>query len=248
MIAAIIQARMGSTRLPGKVLKETNGIPMLKYQIKRVEKAKLIDKTIVATSTLPQDDEICNFCEVENIHCYRGSESDVLSRYYMCALEYGVDVIVRLTADCPLIDPVVIDKVIDLYRGSGADYTANTAPYETSHWPDGSDVEVFSMQALERATKEATLDEDREHVTYYFWNHDEDLRFRVVQLGNTQDWSKYRFTVDYAEDFDVISSVIDKLKEAGKFGHVDEIVDILEDNPDIRELNEKYYFGIGLNK
>lgn len=245
MIAAIIQARMGSTRLPGKVLKKINDIPMLKYQIERVEKAKLIDKVIVATSTLPNDDKIALFCEMNNISCYRGSENDVLSRYSDAAVEYNVDTVVRLTADCPLIDPNIIDKTIDLFNYSNVDYAANTVPPKTSCFPDGSDVEVCSMLAIERASKEATSEEDREHVTFYFWKSAEKHGFRTCQLSNAEDWSKYRFTVDYPEDFEVVKKIIDELSKRNQFGYIPEIIQILKDRPDIYDLNSKYYFGIG---
>ncbi len=245
MVAAIIQARMGSTRLPGKVLSEIGGAPMLEYQIRRVKEAKLIDKVIVATSMSPQDDVIVSFCRLKKITCCRGSESDVLSRYYDVAREYEVDIIVRLTADCPLIDPTVIDRTIDLFHQSSCDYVANTVPPETSRFPDGSDVEVFSMQALECANMEAESEEDREHVTFYFWKSRQGYQFRTSQLSHTEDWSEYRFTVDYPEDFEAVTRIIAILDERKQFGYLDEIIQILKDYPDIYELNSKYYFGIG---
>jgi len=245
MIVAIIQARMGSKRLPGKVLMDLNGIPMLQYQVDRVVKSKIIDQVVVATSTLPQDDEIVIFCKKINIAFFRGSENDVLSRYYDAAIKYKVDTIVRITADCPLINPEVIDRTIELFQNNDLDYAGNTVPPESSQFPDGSDVEVFSMQALERANQEATSKEDREHVTFYFWKSEEKDTFKIAQLGNHENWSKYRFTVDYPEDYQVVKQIDKELKRRNKFGTLEEIIQILKEHPEIVKLNAKYYFGIG---
>ena len=248
MIAAIIQARMGSTRLPGKVLRELSGIPMLQFQVNRVRKSRLLNQVIVATSTLPQDDEIASFCSGNDIPCFRGSENDVLSRYYETAKAYSVDTVVRLTADCPLVDPAVIDRSIELFENGGLDYVANTVPPETSHFPDGSDVEIFSIQALERANREATSESDREHVTFYFWKSEQKNSFSSGQLDNDQDWSKYRFTVDYPEDYDVVTRIVESLNRSNQFGSLEEIIAILKKNSDIVKLNSQYYFGVGWNK
>ena len=245
MIAAIIQARVGSSRLPRKVLKDVNGMPMLQFQIGRVLDSTSIDKVVVATTTLPEDNEIEDLCQNQNIPCYRGSENDVLSRYFDCALAFNADIIVRLTGDCPFVDPLVIDNIISQFLASNSEYIANTVPLETSMWPDGSDVEVFSMDALERANREAMLPEDREHVTFYFWKPDNAQKFNTLQFSNSQNWSKYRFTVDYPEDYQVTVRLLDKLNQSGLYGHINEIVDVLEAYPDIQELNSKYYFGIG---
>ena len=188
MIAAIIQARMGSTRLPGKVLKNMNGSSLLEIQIERVKKSKNIKNIVVATSININDDEIEKFCLQKEINFYRGSENDVLSRYYECAKIYNIQTIVRLTADCPLIDPVIIDKVIDLFIENDVDYSSNTVPPDTSFWPDGSDVEVFSFEAIEKAYKKAKKQEDREHVTFFFWKNKSN-GFKVNQLSNMEDWS-----------------------------------------------------------
>ena len=246
MIIAIIQARMGSTRLPGKVLKEVDGTPLLKYQIDRIKKSFLLDKIIVATSTLQKDDEIEKFCEDNNIECFRGSENDVLGRYYQCAKIYNPDTVIRLTADCPLLDPKVIDRTIRLFIDENADFAANTAPIESSKFPDGSDVEVFSMKALQRAHREVLDTGDREHVTFYLWKYDNG--FKTVQLDTVKDYSKYRFTVDYSEDFEVVKFIIKELKRRNSFGDLEEIIDIIESNPEIMEKNSQYYSGIGWSK
>ena len=248
MIAAIIQARMGSTRLPGKVLRELSGIPMLQFQVNRVRKSRLLNQTIVATSTLTQDDEIARFCSSKDIPYFRGSENDVLSRYYGAAKAYCVDTIVRITADCPLVDPAVIDRSIELFENNTFDYVANTVPPETSHFPDGSDVEIVSLQALERANREVTSESDREHVTFYFWKSKQKNSFSSGQLDNDQDWSKYRFTVDYPEDYDVVTRIVELLNKSNQFGTLEEIITILNKNSDIVKLNSQYYFGVGWNK
>lgn len=245
MITAIIQARMGSTRLPGKVLKEIDGISLLEYQIKRVNKSQLLDKIIVATTIARQDDAIVTLCEKNKIEYFRGSEIDCLARYYQCAKKYNADVIVRLTADCPLSDPHIVDNTINLYINTKADYVANTIPPETSKYPDGTDVEVFSIQALEQAFHEAKNPQDREHVTFYFWKYN---NFKTRQLDNGKDYSKYRLTVDYPEDFEVVKFIVGRLKEKNIFGYLHEIIDILDSNPEIRSKNSQYHFGVGWNK
>lgn len=244
MIVAIIQARMRSTRLPGKVLMEVNGEPLLKIMIKRVMSARKLDKVVVATSDLPADDAIANFCSVNMIDCFRGSEKDVLSRYYKCASDMGAKIIVRLTADCPLIDPKVIDLVVELYEKTEVDYAANTVPTETSMFPDGTDVEVFSYKALELAHNQATDLSDREHVTFFFWRSHTHL-FKTEQLLNTENWSKFRITVDYPEDFIVVQKIITNLFKDENSPSLAEIVEFLKNNPELVALNKKYYFGQG---
>ena len=242
-IIAIIQARMGSTRLPSKVLKEVAGIPLLKYQVNRVNKSILINDVVIATSDVREDDKLKRFCANNNIKCFRGSENDVLSRYYECANKFKANVIVRLTGDCPLVDPKIIDDVINLYFEKKADFASNTVPPKTSTFPDGSDVETFSMEALERAHMEVQDPKDREHVTFYFWKYNK--RFKTAQLTQEQDWSKYRFTVDYIEDLEVVEFIIKKLIERNSFGYLKEIIGIIDSNPIIKQKNAKYYFGIG---
>ena len=244
MIVAIIQARMGSTRLPGKVLKEVDGVPLLKIMLQRVMAARKLDKVVIATSVLPTDNPIADFCASEGYECFRGSEGDVLSRYYDCAAKLGAKVIVRLTADCPLIDTEVIDSVVELYEKAGVDYAANTVPPETSMFPDGSDVEVFSYEALDRAQREATDASDREHVTFYFWR-DPSRGFKTAQLRNTEDWSKFRLTVDYPEDFEVIKVIVSELFHGGACPSLTKIIEFARNRPGLTALNSKYYFGQG---
>ena len=245
MIVAIVQARMGSTRLPGKVLKEVGNTSIIEFQIDRIRQARLVDEVVVATSTQPQDREIVDYCKRRGINCFTGPEDDVLTRYHDCAVKSSASTVVRLTADCPFTDPVIIDQVIALRQESGADFAANTVPPETSYWPDGSDVEVFSMQALSVAHREAETYEQREHVTFFFWKNHDRSRFRTVQLPNSKDWSTYRLTLDYPEDYEVVVQIFAELKRRGQFGHVHQIIEVLEDHPEIAALNAEHYFGIG---
>jgi spore coat polysaccharide biosynthesis protein SpsF len=247
MIGVIIQARMGATRLPGKVLKKLGDNALLDFQISRIKEAKNIDTIVVATTVEDADDEIEVFCNGKGIPCFRGSENDVLSRYYECARDNKFETIVRLTADCPLIDPAVIDKVVTLFFEEKVDYCSNTVPPETSFWPDGSDVEVFSFAALEQAHRNAVKLEDREHVTFFFWK-DKSNGFKTAQLQNFENWSKYRFTVDYQKDYDVVKLIYDEITLRQVYGHIGEIVMVLDDRQDIRMINKDYYFGIGWEK
>jgi len=242
MVIAIIQARMGSTRLPGKVLKIIDGRPMLSYLLDRVLKSTKIDKVIIATSILAIDNPIEDYCKEYRVDCFRGSENDVLSRYYECAKQYNADVIVRLTGDCPLADPNVIDNVIKMFECNSVDYCANTVPVDTSTFPDGSDVEVFSMNALEKAFFEVEDSHSREHVTFQFWQTD---NYKSKQFVAINDYSKYRITVDYPEDFEVISFILTELKSRESFGYLDEVIEILDGNETIKNKNGQYYFGIG---
>lgn len=237
---------MGASRLPGKVLMEIGGAPLLEYQLRRISKSKRLEKVIVATSVAKQDDQIDSFCRKHAIECFRGPQDDVLSRYYECAKKYNADVIARLTADCPFSDPAIIDDVIRLFEEKKADYAANTVPPQTSHFPDGFDVEVFSMRALERANLEAKDPHDREHVTFYFWKYQNG--FRTVQLNFPHDYSQYRVTVDYPQDLEVASFIAEELKKMKKSGAMEEIIGILKTHPEIKEINSQYYFGIGWKK
>lgn len=239
MIGAIIQARMGSTRLPGKVLKNVGEKPLLLHMIERVRKSKKLDKVIVATSILEKDNVIEDFCKENNIDYFRGSESDVLQRYYECAKSYSLDVVVRLTADCPLIDFFMIDKCLENFNEDPElSYYANTCPANLSTYPNGSDIEIFSFNALEKANALENSTEGREHVTHYMCREKE--IFKTGMLKNSQDWSRYRYTVDNHEDFEVVSFLFDEINKKKIDGTTQEIVKILDEHSDIRALNKIY--------
>lgn len=241
MIAAIIQARMGSSRLPNKVLMDIDGMPSLKFMIDRVMKSKHLEKIIIATTKDDKDKVIVDFCIDNNISFYCGSENDVLDRYYQSSKINNVTTIVRLTSDCPLIDPVLIDETINLFRLKNVDYAANAAPPEIKKYPDGSDVEVFSFKALEKVWNEAKDLKDREHVTFYFWKKDK--KFTTAMLDNKYDWGKYRITVDYKEDIELVRKIVKKLNKQGKFGYMNEIIEILESNPELLKINSMHSWG-----
>ena len=245
MIIAIIQARMGSTRLPGKVLMEVNDRPLLAYQLDRISKSKKLDRVVVATSILEVDDAIESFCVDYGVDCYRGSENDVMSRYYDCAKKYNSDIVVRMTADCPFIDPEIIDKVVQKFKDDNVDYCGNTVPPDTNRFPDGSDIEVFSMEVLEQANLEVKDELFREHVTFQFWQDD---KYISSQFTQNKDWSAYRITVDYPEDFEVVRYILNVLNKKRTFGNLGEIISIIDSNNEIKEKNSQYYFGQGWSK
>ena len=233
-ILAIIQARMGSTRLPGKIMKEVNGKPLLLYQLERVKKSKLIDKIVIATTTTKKDDLIINFCEQYNVDCYRGSEEDVLARYYEASQQFGGEVIVRLTSDCPIIDPSIIDKTIKYYIDNLPyyDYVSNTIERT---YPRGMDVEVFSIKALRKAFLESKLKADREHVTAYMYSNA--YKFNIGSVSNNLDLSKHRWTVDTIEDFKLIETILHNLNIENRMFKMEDVINLLDNNPDWFKLN-----------
>jgi spore coat polysaccharide biosynthesis protein SpsF (cytidylyltransferase family) len=242
MIAAIVQARMTSSRLPGKVLKEVMGTPLLAYLIERLSFSKLIDKTILATTTNKEDDDIVDLAIKEKIPFYRGSENDVIDRYYKGAVEFKIRHIVRITSDCPLIDPYLCDKMISKYLNTKVDYI-----YMGPTFAEGLDCEVISFKALEKAWKDSVSKSEREHVTLYIYNHPE--LFKCLVLNNETDDSKYRFTVDEPEDLAVVKKIIEKLYHKGLNPFpTSEIKDFLDKNPDIFGLNAHVVRNEGLLK
>ena len=233
---------MTSTRLPGKVLKEVMGRPLLSYQIERLEKIGEINKIIIATTINKEDNLIIKLCEKEKVPYYRGSEDDVLDRYYEAAKKFGVDHILRITADCPLIDPEICSHVIKVYFGSEVDYV-HTGPT----FAEGIDCEIMSFRALEKAWQEARLKSEREHVTRYFYNHPE--LFTEVALTNKTDDNKYRFTVDNYEDFLVVKAILEALySKSSKLFSANEIKEFLDIHPDVLSLNAHVKRNEGLMK
>ena len=231
---------MGSTRFPGKTLKEIRGKPILEYVISRASLAKKINTVVVATTAEKEDDAIEEFCKKIGVHCFRGSTLDVLDRFYKCSMEYpDNDVIVRVTADCPLIDPKVIDKVISKFEEGEVDYASNVLK-ET--YPDGMDVEVFTRKALEESAREAKLKSEREHVTLYIRNNP---KYKKVNVEDDPDFSKFRLTVDDSRDFEVVSFLIEKY--GGELGYKDYCKDLLE-HPEILSKNANIERNEGLKK
>lgn len=227
---AIIQARMSSSRLPGKVMAEISGRSMLYHVVKRVERAKMIDLVTVATSDLRSDDIIEAFCKNNDIRCFRGNLDDVLDRYYQAAKYFGAQIIIRLTADCPLLDPDIIDRVVRTFSEGNFDYVSNVIEYT---YPDGLDTEVFTFEALERAWQEARLKSEREHVTPYIRNHPE--IFLQANVGYREDISHLRWTVDCPQDMDFVRSVFEQFGDS--FFGMAEILDLLNHQPDLSSKN-----------
>lgn len=228
----IIQARMRAARLPGKVFKKVNGVTLLEYEINRVKKSKLIDKIVIATTTEEQDERIEKLCKQIKIDCFRGSEEDVLNRYFECAKKYPeYKNIIRITGDCPLVDPKIIDQVIDYYLDGSYDYVSSAGKGEET-LPDGMDVEVFRKRVLKIANQEAKLKSEREHVTPFMHK---DKRFKIDYFKLDKDYSKYRLTVDEPEDFEVIEFLIKNSPvEAGYLDYIE----ILNQNSKIMALNQ----------
>lgn len=242
-IIVILQARMSSSRLPNKVLKLIANKPMLQLQIERIQQAKLIDKIIVATSNQREDDAINLLCEQLNITCYRGSLSNVLDRFYRVANEYNADHIVRLTGDCPLIDPQIIDSVIELHLKQRGDYTSNC---RIPCLPDGLDVEVFTKAALNSSWQQATKPSEKEHVTQFMRNHDE--LFTLIDYQYSPDLSAYRWTVDEPDDFEFVTQVYQKLYNQKINFTMSDILSLLEKQPELARINNQFSRNEGLTK
>jgi len=234
-IVAIIQARMSSTRLPGKTMAEILGKPMLWHVVNRMRMARLIDKIVVATTTEPTDDAIAAFCNENGIECFRGDVSDVLDRFYKAAVHYNAGVVVRITADCPLIDAQVVDKIVKVYLEGSYDYVTNTLRYT---YPDGLDVEVISFSALETAWKEAHASAEREHVTPYIRNSG---KFRLKNVENDHDLSfrNFRWTVDEPSDLSFVREVYNNLwSEQKHYFGLGEILKLMNSKPHLKDINK----------
>jgi spore coat polysaccharide biosynthesis protein SpsF len=241
-ITAIIQARMSSTRLPGKILMEVMGRPLLSYLIEQLAQCRLPTDMIIATTKNEEDDRLSDFAEQEGLKVYRGSERDVLDRYYQAALEFGAEHIMRITADCPLIQPDICDWVADVYTKSSCDYARTGESFA-----EGVDCEVFSCEALDKAWKEAKFTSEREHVTLYFRNNPE--IFRTVTLDNESNDSRYRITVDEKEDFQVVRAVLENLYQRSKpYIKIEAIKSFLDSHPEIYSINAHIIRNEGLIK
>ncbi|NDI84638.1 cytidylyltransferase domain-containing protein [Undibacterium crateris] len=243
MILAILQARCSSSRLPNKVLKPILGVPMIARQLERVQRAHLIDHLVVATSDSSSDDPLAALCEDLQISCFRGSLNDVLDRYYQAAASINPDHIVRLTGDCPLADPSVIDMVIEAHLLSGADYTANCVQ---SSFPDGLDVEICKFSVLQQAWEEAKLVSQREHVTLFI-NQQSD-RFKVHHVHAREDLSHLRWTVDNPEDFELVSRIYFNLYRQNPHFTTEDVLALISKEPELFNINQHLERNEGLQK
>ena len=242
-VTAIIQARMGSSRLPGKVLRPLAGRPMLGRIVDRVRSCPAVARVVVATSDRDGDEPIRRFCETSGIDCFAGSELDVLDRFHRAAVAYHGDPLIRITADCPLVDPGLLGKLIALFAEGRYDHVgvatgAGALFLGQGRFPDGLDAECFSAAALERAAHEATSGPDREHVTPYIWRHT-DL-FRCGQLTSPVDYSPLRWTVDNEADFALIANIYAALDAPGRVFGMEDVLRYLAAHPEIAAGNEAF--------
>lgn len=226
-VVAIVQARMGSSRFPGKVMTPVCGVPLIGLLLKRLSKSEKIDQIIVATSDKKDNESMLQYVNNLGYKVYKGSEDDVLDRYYHAAKNTGADAVVRITGDCPLVDPKLVDSVIDRYLKENVDYCSNIAP---ATYPDGLDVEVFSVAALEEAW---TKSSQREHVTPYI----REGKFNKINVSHNDDYSNFRWTVDEPEDLEVIKSIYEHFEPRHDFDWL-EVLELHSEQPKIFSANK----------
>ena len=240
----VIQARMTSTRLPGKVLLELAGAPLIVRMVERVRRIRTPAHIVVAATTQPEDDPLVSVCQGAGIEVFRGHPTDLLDRHYQAAREFDADVVAKIPSDCPLIDPDVIDGVLRLFAQSGGDFVSNLHP---PSFPDGNDTEVMTFETLETAWREATRPMEREHTTSFIWERPH--RFRIANLvwdsvdshGRPRnDSMSHRWTIDYPEDYAFIRRVYDALYPAKPAFTLGDILGLLEADPAIHRINARY--------
>ena len=226
---------MGSTRLPGKVLLKICGKTVLNHLVDRVRQCRLVDEIIVATTTNTQDDKIVDECKKLGVSWFRGSEDDVLSRYYYAARQANTNVVIRITSDNPLCDPVILCSMIDSFisKNNVYDYMSNNL---IRSYPRGLDVEIMSFSSLEMAFENSTLNYEREHVTPYLYEHAE--MFKLKNYQSSKDYSEYRLTIDTEEDFQLVKEVITQLYVRDKYFQLQDIIDFLSANPELVSINQ----------
>lgn len=242
-ILAILQARTSSTRLPNKVLMPILGRPMLALQLERLKRCTTFSAMVVATSTDPSDDALAGLCAREGVDCFRGSLVDVLDRFVCAARPYAPDIVVRLTGDCPLADPALIDEIVTRFVASDLEYLFNCGP---PSYPDGLDVEVTRFAALEAAAREAVLPSHREHVTPFIRNQSD--RFRVGNQASDVDRSGMRWTVDEPEDFEFVKQVYERLYPINPAFSTRDVLALLAAEPALMEINARFERNEGSKK
>jgi spore coat polysaccharide biosynthesis protein SpsF len=239
-VVTVIQARTGSTRFPNKVMQPLVGKPLLARMVERVQQARLVGAVVVATTTDPADDPIETLCQKEGFQCFRGHPTDLLDRHYRAGLQYGAEAVVKIPSDVPLIDPAVIDRVLSHYRRHPEryDFVSNLHP---PSYPDGNDVEVMYIGALEVAWLEAKQDFEREHTTPFFWENPE--RFRIDNVAWETGWDysmTHRWTIDYGADYHFIRAVYEALYPQNPTFGLEDILALLDRRPDVAALNARY--------
>lgn len=233
---------MGSTRLPEKVLLPVdNSNSVIWYVTNQMRFSKFCDKLIIATTTLVEDEKIVDFAKKNSIQYFRGSAEDCLDRYYQCAKSFLISTIVRITSDNPLIDPTLVDDAVKLFNKENYDYVSNCKPRS---FPQGTEVEVFSFDALEKAWKEARKPSEREHVTPYFYNNPE--KFKIFNITNQNDISNLRWTVDRIEDLKFIKALVLRIKKSPIL--MKDILQVLKNEPNLVNLNKNYIMDEGYIK
>lgn len=239
-IVTIIQARMGSTRLPGKILLPLVNEPLLLKMYERVSYSELAGEIVVAITEEESDNELYKLCQQNNIKVFRGNTLDLLDRHYQAAKKYNAKAVIKIPSDCPLIDPEIIDKVILYYINNKEmfDFVSNLHP---PSYPDGNDVEVMSFETLENAWINAKKDFEREHTTPYIWENPDQFRIGNVLWETGLDYSMtHRFTIDYNEDYEFIKRVYNELYDKNKRFGLNDILNLLDEKPEIKMINEMY--------
>ncbi len=244
-VTAIVQARTSSSRLPGKVLKEILGKPMILLELERLQRSKLIDEIMLATSADESDVLLAETVRTAGYPVYQGNLDDVLNRYYQCAKLYTPAHVVRITGDCPLIDPKVVDAVIEKHLQESNDYTSNVLRETT--FPDGLDTEVIKFSALEQAWKDAKLTSEREHVTQYIIKHPELFKQGSLRCERG-DFGAERWTVDEPEDFVFINEIYKRLYPTNPAFRMEDVLALLQKYPELRKVNQGFERNEGLQK
>jgi len=232
--AIIIQARLGSKRLPGKVLKKINGKTILEYVINRLKKTKLSNNIIVATTNREEDKKIIKVAKKANCHTFRGSTNNVLNRYYKAAVHYKVKNIVRITSDCPLIDPKIINKVYFFYLKNNYDYVSNKI-FPT--YPIGMGLEILNFRSLKKTNRLTTSSYDKEHVTPYIYKNPK--KFKIKNIGLKKKLLNYRIVLDYKEDFKLISNILKHFNKQIKDFTLKDIIKYINRNPILKKKNSQ---------
>lgn len=239
-IVTIIQARTGSSRLPNKIFLPLADKPLLFRMYERVAASKLAGTIVIATTTDKSDNKVEDLCKNYNLNYYRGSETDLLDRHYQAAKLFKADAVVKIPSDCPLIDPNVIDKVLQYYldNSESFDYVSNLHP---ATYPDGNDIEIMSIKALEEAWANANRSLEREHTTPYFWENPDKFRIGNVEWETGLNYSmSHRFTIDYEKDYNFIKLVYDELYFINNIFTLTNILNLLDKKPEIKKINEEY--------
>ena len=235
-IDVIIQARMDSSRLPGKIMMNLDNNSVLDYVITQLKCSKMINRIIIATTHDSVDDVIIKYAQERGLTYFRGDKNDVLDRYYKCAKEFGCKNIVRITSDCPLIDPKTVDKIIQKFFSLNVDYATNKLPLKFSKCPHGAEVEIFSFETLKTVWNKSKKRSEREHVTPYIYNNSE--KFKIFNLDYDKDLSYMRYTIDRPKDLELVQKIVTKIKTRPIL--TEEIVQLFIKEPNLLSINSEY--------